>query len=134
MTGRQDVFACAGLLLITATGLGMSPLQKDGLLLPSKKGISLPPEQFSALRQGAEQLGAALQQKDTSVEVALSGSRKAVVREFKGKHFVDVREFYSGPDGEPRPSSKGCTLGADQWAALVRHLDPLAAALAALHS
>jgi hypothetical protein len=46
--------------------------QMDGQLLPGKKGISLPPDQFAKLAAGAPALGEALRGRDTSFEVDLS--------------------------------------------------------------
>lgn len=35
-------------------------------------------------------------------------------REYRGHHFVDVRKFFQGADGEPRPTGKGVTVTIDR--------------------
>ena len=58
--------------------------------------------------------------------------RRATISAFKGRHYVDVREWYSdAASGAPKPGKKGISLGPDQWARLVAGLPALAAALAA---
>jgi hypothetical protein len=42
------------------------------------------------------------------MSLQLSRTRKVVVKKFKGKVFVDIREFWS-KDGEDLPSKKGMT-------------------------
>ena len=46
--------------------------QKDGQEIPTKKGISLPPDQFGKLAGAAAALSDALQAQDTRCEVHLS--------------------------------------------------------------
>lgn len=43
------------------------------------------------------------------------GNKKFVdVREFKGKIYVDIREYYE-KDGEMRPGKKGISLSTEHW-------------------
>ena len=35
-------------------------------------------------------------------------------RELHGRHFLDLRVFFPGPDDEPRPSGKGLTVSLDK--------------------
>ncbi|GAB4820297.1 hypothetical protein N2152v2_007343 [Parachlorella kessleri] len=88
--------------------------KKDGQEIPTKKGISLPPDQFGKLVGAAPALTDALQAQDTRCEVHLSNKRKASISEFKGKHYVNIREYYE-KDGELKPGLKGISLPADQW-------------------
>ncbi|KAI7839951.1 hypothetical protein COHA_006345 [Chlorella ohadii] len=104
--------------------------EKDGQKLPGKKGISLPRDQFDALRRGAADLDAALRGRDTSFEVQLSNKRRASVSCFKNKYMVNIREYYE-KDGQQLPGQKGISLPEEQWARLLGGLPGLAAALEA---
>lgn len=44
----------------------------------------------------------------------LGKKKRATVRTFKGNTFVDIREFYAGPDGDEKPGKKGVSLGLEQ--------------------
>ncbi|KAL4420823.1 hypothetical protein ABPG75_010479 [Micractinium tetrahymenae] len=103
--------------------------EKDGQQLPGKKGISLSPDQFSALRQRVDDVDAALRRRDTTFELQLSNKRKATINCFKGRHMVDLREYYE-KDGKAMPGSKGISLPEEQWTRLMSGLPALAAALA----
>lgn len=48
--------------------------------------------------------------------------------EFKGKHYVAIREYYE-KGGQELPGKQGLNLSGDQWAALVAGLPQLAAAM-----
>ena len=37
----------------------------------------------------------------------ISGKRQVSVREFKGKIYVDIREFYEDSSGDMKPGRKG---------------------------
>jgi len=37
------------------------------------------------------------------------------VNEFKGKQYVNIREYYLADDGEERPGKKGISLTVEQW-------------------
>ncbi|KAH7888737.1 transcriptional Coactivator p15-domain-containing protein [Phlebopus sp. FC_14] len=49
--------------------------------------------------------------------VDLGIQKRATVRSFKGKIFVDIREYF-GPDGDEKPGKKGISLNPEQWEAL----------------
>jgi len=59
---------------------------------------------------------------DSIVACELSKNRKVLVRKFKGKVYVDIREFYN-KGGEDLPSKKGISLPVDQWKMLKSHLE-----------
>jgi len=44
--------------------------------------------------------------------------RKVEVKPFRGKLYVNIREFYEDANGEIKPSKKGISLTVDQWKAL----------------
>ncbi|KAL5726917.1 hypothetical protein ACHQM5_000160 [Ranunculus cassubicifolius] len=46
---------------------------------------------------------------------SLSNKRRVTIQEFKGKTLVSIREYYE-KDGKQRPSNKGISLTAEQWA------------------
>jgi len=59
-------------------------------------------------------------------EPGATNVRKAAVREWKGHHSVDVREFYVDKStGELKPSPKGLSLKPAEWAFLVQHMDTI---------
>lgn len=102
--------------------------EKDGQKLPGKKGISLPRDQFAKLRQAAADLDAALKARDLSFELQLSNKRKATISNFKGRHMINIREYYE-KDGSLLPGQKGISLPEDQWAKLLAGLPGLQAAV-----
>jgi hypothetical protein len=98
----------------------------------SRKGLQLSGEAFAALRAGAAALTAGLEAQDSSVKVELAPRRFASVSEFKGRWSVDLRELYMDKKtSELKPSPRGISLPAEQWAKLVAGLPALADALAA---
>ncbi|KAL4073964.1 transcriptional Coactivator p15-domain-containing protein [Scleroderma yunnanense] len=46
--------------------------------------------------------------------VDLGKKRRATVRTFKGKVFLDIREYF-GPDDDEKPGKKGISLALEQW-------------------
>ncbi|OAF69750.1 putative RNA polymerase II transcriptional coactivator [Intoshia linei] len=54
----------------------------------------------------------------------LSKSRFISVSEFKGKQFVNIREYYE-QDGELKPGRKGISLTKEQWEKVKEHTDKI---------
>lgn len=46
--------------------------------------------------------------------VDLGKKKRATVRTFKGKVFLDIREYF-GPDNDEKPGKKGISLQHEQW-------------------
>lgn len=53
---------------------------------------------------------------------SLGKNRFLKVREFKGKYYVDIREFYDA-GGELKPGKKGISLTLEQWHSLKNFMD-----------
>ncbi|CAH8450841.1 uncharacterized protein DC041_0006444 [Schistosoma bovis] len=48
--------------------------------------------------------------------IDLTGKKFACVREFRGRAFVDIREYYEDKSsGELKPGKKGISLNLEQW-------------------
>jgi len=62
----------------------------------------------------------------------LSDKRKVSVREFKGKVYVDIREFYES-DGKLRPGKKGIMLQLSQWEKLKNYVSDIDEAITELN-
>jgi hypothetical protein len=50
----------------------------------------------------------------------LGGAKRATILEFKGKRFIDIREYYE-KNGEMLPGKKGICLNFQQFEALLDH-------------
>ncbi|KAL4590433.1 hypothetical protein LXL04_003362 [Taraxacum kok-saghyz] len=65
---------------------------------------------------------------DTIFICDVSKNRRVSVRNWQGKVFVDIREFYM-KDGKQMPGKKGISLSMDQWKELRAHVDEIDKAL-----
>jgi hypothetical protein len=61
-----------------------------------------------------QELSQGIAAKDSSMEVQLSNMRKACISTFKGKHYVNIREYYE-KDGTLAPGTKGLALEQSHW-------------------
>jgi len=61
---------------------------------------------------------------DGEVSWLLDKMRYVKVREFKGKTYVDIREYYE-KDGKEMPGKKGISLSATQWRNLCSNIDDI---------
>jgi hypothetical protein len=71
---------------------------------------------------------------DGEVYWQLTAERRVTVRKFKGKTYIDVREFYQqgGAGGELKPGKKGISLTPEQWAVLKQNIADIDAAVASM--
>ncbi|MFS8014983.1 putative transcription factor ssDNA-binding-TF family [Helianthus anomalus] len=82
-----------------------------------------PPKKASKTSGGEEE-------EDGSIFICeVSKNRRVSVRNWNGKVFVDIREFYL-KDGKQMPGKKGISLSMDQWKELRAHVDEIDKALA----
>ncbi|KAK6259169.1 Transcriptional coactivator p15 (PC4) [Theobroma cacao] len=66
---------------------------------------------------------------DGIVVCEISKNRRVTVRNWQGKLWVDIREFYV-KDGKQMPGKKGIALSLDQWNLLRDHVEEIDKALA----
>jgi len=56
----------------------------------------------------------------------LSKMRSVTVKDFKGRCYVNLREYYMDKDsGDMRPGRKGIALSVEQWNKLKEHMDDI---------
>ncbi|KAK4122482.1 PC4-domain-containing protein [Parathielavia appendiculata] len=55
----------------------------------------------------------------------IGNNRRIGSSQFKGATLVNIREYYTAPDGELRPGKKGISLSLDQYKALLRIIPQL---------
>ncbi|KAI4867349.1 PC4-domain-containing protein [Hypoxylon rubiginosum] len=60
---------------------------------------------------------------------ALGGTRRATVSSFKGKDFVNIREYYSDASGSLKPGKKGIMLTPEQYAKFLEAIPSINAEL-----
>ena len=61
----------------------------------------------------------------------LNLKKKVLVKEFKNKFYVDIREFYQ-KDGKDLPTKKGVSMNEEVWNSLKSHISDIDAAVAKL--
>lgn len=62
--------------------------------------------------------------KEDGTVFELSKNRRVTVRSFKGKTYVDIREFFQKDDGWA-PGKKGISLTPEQWEKLLENVDAI---------
>ena len=100
----------------------------EGPYKPGKKGISLSTAQWRALRERLGDVAAAVEAcrasgAETTV-CEMSNTRRCSVSKFKGRVFVNVREYYE-KDGRFLPGAKGAALSAEAAAILVANAEKI---------
>ena len=100
----------------------------EGPYKPGKKGISLSVEQWRALRAGLGGVAAAVEACQTrgaeTTVCEISNKRRCSVGKFKGRVFVNIREYYE-KDGQLLPGAKGAALSAEAAAILVANAEKI---------
>ena len=100
----------------------------EGPYKPGKKGISLSVEQWRALRAGLGGVAAAVEACQTrgaeTTVCEISNKRRCSVGKFKGRVFVNIREYYE-EDGQLLPGAKGAALSAEAAAILVANAEKI---------
>ncbi|CAL1386184.1 unnamed protein product [Linum trigynum] len=88
---------------------------------PSEDGHGAPPKKAPRTDSSDDS--------DEIVVCDISHNRRVKVRNWQGKVWVDIREFYV-KDGKQLPGKKGISLSVDQWKMLKDHAEEIDKALA----
>ncbi|KAF8052153.1 hypothetical protein N665_1597s0019 [Sinapis alba] len=91
-------------------------------------------DEESKARAPAKKVAKAADSSDESDDIVvcnISKNRRVSVRNWNGKIWIDIREFYV-KDGKPLPGKKGISLSMDQWNTLRNHAGDIDKALSDL--
>ncbi|XVF14853.1 hypothetical protein REPUB_Repub09cG0097000 [Reevesia pubescens] len=100
--------------------------RKDGEYhLSDENEVHAPPQKASKSSSAAVDSD----DSDAIVVCEISKNRRVSVRNWNGKIWVDIREFYL-KDGKQLPGKKGIALSLDQWNVLRDHVEEIDKALA----
>ncbi|OMO56034.1 Transcriptional coactivator p15 [Corchorus capsularis] len=99
--------------------------RKDGEDQASDENEHAPPKKTSKFTAAA----ADSDDSDGIVVCEISKNRRVTVRNWNGKIWVDIREFYV-KDGKQLPGKKGISLSLDQWNVLRDHAEEIDKVLA----
>ena len=98
------------------------PKSKEVISDSSSDNEDSPPKVKKVKRDAPETGGSSDSKFDSEGRLELSTNRYVTVREFKGKVYVDIREFYE-KDGKTLPGKKGISLNREQWLNLRDNID-----------
>ncbi|KAG5674379.1 hypothetical protein PVAND_004353 [Polypedilum vanderplanki] len=65
----------------------------------------------------------ALTDEDGNEYFDIGRSRRVAMSDFKGKKFLNIREYYQNKDGNMAPGKKGITLNKNEWENLLALAD-----------
>lgn len=71
-----------------------------------------------------ESEGSGVKNESGEISWELDKNRSVKVREFKGKTFIDIREYYE-KDGKQLPGKKGISLSVSQWKKLTEYIEEI---------
>ena len=92
--------------------------EKDGKLMPGKKGISMRHDMTKKVFSLEKEVKKAIKDAEKTgdeLKTPLIGNVKLTVRKFKGTVYVDIRETYNDKQGNEKPGKKGISLNVEQW-------------------
>ncbi|GMH36386.1 hypothetical protein BSKO_04254 [Bryopsis sp. KO-2023] len=98
--------------------------EKDGAKLPGKKGISLTLSQWEKLKDEVHAITAAFESSTDGFNVGIGPRRSIRVGAYRGKPFIDIREFY-GEEGQEKPGRAGMRFNADTWQRLKDNMEKI---------
>ncbi|MBC8411374.1 MAG: transcriptional coactivator p15/PC4 family protein [Rhodobacteraceae bacterium] len=93
---------------------------ESGELRPTKKGIALKPAEWNQLLEVASRINADVKKtpkEENKIEVG--ENRFGSVSSYKGRQYVNIREYYTDESGRMRPSNKGISLKPEEWKKLL---------------
>ena len=56
-------------------------------------------------------------------KIEISKTKFITVSEYRGKQYINLREYYLNDDGELKPGKKGISLTVEQWNKLTEQAD-----------